>query len=155
MKKYAGEVEALKKKIGIPDVEEVIDAELEYKFATSGYDIRKFVHHAVDGLDLAGLEGVLPELLAAVDESEKASGSLLDADNDKGWQLLTSKIEAIEKKYGLVDKAKVREEAIFDLYKKHISSLKAQVEEDVNKARKADNLEFIQPDIAALKPKLT
>lgn len=34
--------------IGIPDVEEVIDAELNYKFACSGYDIRKFVATALE-----------------------------------------------------------------------------------------------------------
>lgn len=155
VKKYAAEVEALKSKIGMPDVEEVIDAELEYKFATSDYDVRKFVSSAVEGMDLGSLEGVVADLQSAVDEAEKASGSVLDADNDEGWQLLTARIEEIERKFGLADKAQVREEAIFDLYKKHLQELKATVEGDMDKARKADGLEFIQPDISALKPKLT
>lgn len=40
----------------MPDVEEVIDAELEYKFATSNYDVRKFVTSSVEGLELSSLE---------------------------------------------------------------------------------------------------
>eukprot|EP00887_Chlorella_sp_A99_P006295 scaffold3.g6295.t1 len=155
VKKYAGEVEALKKRIGMPDVEEVIDAELEYKFASAGYDIRKFVLSALEGLELGPAAGVLNELLGAVDEAERASGAPLDAANDKGWAVLTQRIEALEAKYGLGNKAAVRDEAIFDLYKKHIAVLKAQVEADMDKARQADGLDFIQPDVAALKPKLT
>lgn len=71
----------------MPDVEEVIDAELNYKFACSEYDIRKFVASALEGLKLDAMDGIGSELLAAVDEAEKASGRTLDADNDKGWQV--------------------------------------------------------------------
>lgn len=155
VKQYAQEVESLKKKIGMPDVEEVIDAELNYKFAVAGYDIRKFVSSALEGLKLDGMDGLAGELLGAVAEAEKASGRGLDAENEQGWQVLTSRLEAIERKYGLQDKSKVRDDAIFDMYKSHIKSLRTQVEDDINKAREADGLEWISPDIAALKPKLT
>ena len=43
--------------------------------------------------------------------------------------------QEIERKYGLADKAKVREEAIFDMYKKHLKSLKEVVTEDMDKVR--------------------
>ncbi len=42
-------------------------------------------------------------------------------------QVLTSRLEAIERKYGLQDRTKVRDDAIFDMYKSHIKSLRAQV----------------------------
>ena len=73
--------------IGMPDVEEVIDAELNYKFATSGYDIRKFVGAALEGLKLEGMDALPAELLGAVDEAEKQSGRALDAENEQGWQV--------------------------------------------------------------------
>ena len=71
----------------MPDVEEVIDAELNYKFATSGYDIRKFVGAALEGLKLEGMDALPAELLGAVDEAEKQSGRALDAENEQGWQV--------------------------------------------------------------------
>lgn len=35
----------------------------------------------------AGLAAAKAELMAALDEAEKASGGSLSADNDKGWQV--------------------------------------------------------------------
>jgi hypothetical protein len=139
----------------MPDVEAVISAELDYKLAVAGADVRKFVASAVEGLELTGpLGDAVPDLIAAVDEAERASGRPLDAANDKGWQVFSARLAEIEKKYGLADKAKVRDQAVFDMYKKHLASLKATVEEDVDKARRADGLEYIKTDLAAMKPKL-
>lgn len=148
-------MEGLKKKVGMPDYEDVINAQLDYAFACSGYDVRKFVSSVLEDMHLDGaLGGVGAEVAAAVADAEAASGRELDAGNEQGWQVLAKKISEIEAKYSLQDKAKVREEAVFDMYKKHISSLKEAVEGDVDKARKADNLEHIKPDLAQLKPKL-
>lgn len=155
VKKYAQEVEALKKKVGMADYEDVLNAQMDYAFACAGYDVRKFVTSVLDDLELSGnLTAVAKETLAAVEEAETASGRELDATNDKGWAALTKRIGEIEAKHGLQDKAKVREEAVFDMYKKHISSLKEAVEGEVDKARKADNLEHIKADLSILKPKL-
>lgn len=155
VKKYAQEVEALKKKVGMADYEDVLNAQMDYAFACSGYDVKKFVSSVLDDLKLSGsLESVAKDTLAAVEEAEAASGRELDATNDKGWAALTKKIGEIEAKHGLQDKAKVRDEAVFEMYKKHISSLKDAVEGDVDKARVADNLGHIKTDLASLKPKL-
>lgn len=51
------------------------------------------------------------------------------------WQVLTSRLEAIERKYGLQDKSKVRDDAIFDMYKSHIKSLRSQVRRQDRRAR--------------------
>ena len=150
IKKYAADVEALKKQIGMPDVEDVsrpgccwpcrcplpslsgiirfacctccaaglaacasiqclttqrhpcpapccpaplqvISAELDYKFACSGYDVRSFVGAALESMSLGGgLEAAKAELLAAVDEAERTSGAELGGGNDKGWQVQAS-----------------------------------------------------------------
>lgn len=154
MKKYAQEVEALKKKVGMPDYEDNLNAELDYAFACSGYDVKKFVSSVLGDLDLSGnLEGVAGEIAAAVEDAEAASGRELDAGNDKGWQVLSSKIADIEKKYALQDKAKVRDEAVFDMYKKHIATLREAVEGDVDKARASEKI-VEKADLAGLKPKL-
>ena len=155
IKKYAQEVEALKKKVGMADYDDVLNAQMDYAFACSGYDVRKFVTSVFDDLKLpAELEAVARETLSAIEEAEAASGRELDASNEKGWAALTKMIGEIEAKHGLQDKAKVREESIFDMYKKHISSLKTAVEGDVDKARHADKLDHIHPDLGSLKPKL-
>jgi hypothetical protein len=42
-------------------------------------------------------------------------------------QVLTSRLGEIERKYGLGDQGKVRDDAIFDMYKAHIAQLRTQV----------------------------
>jgi hypothetical protein len=69
----------------------VISAELDYKFACSGYDVRSFVGAALESMSLGGgLEAAKAELLAAVDEAERTSGAELGGGNDKGWQVQAS-----------------------------------------------------------------
>lgn len=154
IKKYAADVEALKKKIGMPDVEDVISAELDYKFACTGFDVKAFVVEALDSMRLDGnLSAARADLLAAVEEAEKAGGGALDSGNEKGWQVLTAKVGEIERKYGLQDKAKVRDEAIFEMYKQHIATLRTQVLDDTDKGRTEDVMD-IPADLANLQPKL-
>ena len=107
---------------------QVIAAELDYKLACSGYDVRGFVVAALESMGSGGgLEGAKAELLAALDAAEAAAGGELSGDSDKGWPVLAAKLGDIERKYGLADKAKVREEAIFEMYKAHIGQLRSQV----------------------------
>jgi hypothetical protein len=155
VKKYAQDVEALKKKVGMPDYEEILNAQLEYAFACSNFDVKKFVNSVIDDLNLGSgeLEGVAAEIAAAVDAAETASGKELDVGNDKGWAALTQSIAEIERKHGLADRAKVREEAVLDMYQKHIASLRDAVTAEVEKANKADDLNM-QADLGKLKPKL-
>jgi hypothetical protein len=127
VKKYAGEVEALKKKIGMPDVEDVINAELNYKMKVAGADVRKFVASAAEELKGAQSSAMVAEVMAAVEAAEAASGAALGPGNDKGWQAFNASLGEIEKKFGLVEKAKVKEEAIFEMYKEHIKTLRETV----------------------------
>ena len=88
VRKYAGEVEALKKKIGMPDMEDLMSAELDYQLACAHHDPRKFVAAALEGVAIEGpLAAAGGELMAAVEEAEKASGGPLDGANDKGWEV--------------------------------------------------------------------
>ena len=131
----------------MPDYEDTLNAELDYAFACSGYDVKKFVTSFSGTSTLEMALRVSPiEISAAVEAAEAASGRELDAGNDKGWQVLSTAIANIEKKYGLQDKAKVREEAVFDMYKKHITSLREAVEGDVDKARSAERLTQGKPE---------
>lgn len=152
IKKYASDVESLRKKIGMPDVEQLYAAELEYKKACAGSDLRKFITSALDDVELGDLEGARAELLAAVDAAETQSGAPLSPANTKGWSVLSSKLVDIEKKYSLGNKQKVKDEAIFDMYKQHISSLKEKATEDMHKAIEGDaGLAGFTPNLESLK----
>lgn len=154
IKKYAQEVEALKKKVGIADYEDILNANINYSFACAGYDVRKFVGTIFNELKLSSpeTEAVAQQLAAAVEEAEKTSGSKLSAENSKGWSILTQKIKEIEDKHGLGDKAKVREESVFHMYQQHVASLREAVEAEVEQAGPAGNLP--KPSLKKLKPKL-
>lgn len=73
--------------IGMPDVQEVIDADLDYKLACSGYDVRSFLSTALGELNIDNKQQLADELLGAVDEAEKQSGRELDGANEKGWKV--------------------------------------------------------------------
>lgn len=155
IKKYGEQVEALKKKLGMPEYEQILNAQLDYAFACSNYDAKKFVAKAVEDLNLNTTEfaDILKDINAAIDDAEAASGKGLTKDNKKGWSAMTKKIAEIEKKYGFADRKKVRNEAIFDMYKKHIEDVRTAVEEDVDKIKRSENLD-ISLDLSKLKPKL-
>jgi hypothetical protein len=154
IKKYAQEVEALKKKVGMADYEDVLSANINYSFACAGYDVRKFVGTIFNDLKLSSpdSEAVAQELAAAVEEAEKTSGSKLNAGNNKGWSILSQKINEIEQKHGLGDKAKVRDEAVFNMYQQHVASLREAVEAEVEQAGASGSLP--KPSLKKLKPKL-
>ena len=79
--------------IGMPPAEQVINATLDYQMSVSGYNVRKFINTAVEGMDLGPYGSVVEELTKAVDEIEQQTGAPLDGDNDKGWDSLKTKIE--------------------------------------------------------------
>ena len=93
IKKYASQVEALKRKVshtglrdtcqtsaaawlcrcshmrppcapqvGMPSIEDVISAGLDHKMAMAGYNARKYLTLAQEGVDLGGYKGVVDEL---------------------------------------------------------------------------------------------
>jgi hypothetical protein len=67
---------------------QVISAELDYKFACSGYDVRQFVSEALEGMKLGdSMAAAKAEVMAALDAAEKASGGNLNGNNEKGWQV--------------------------------------------------------------------
>jgi hypothetical protein len=132
IKGYAAEVEKLKKKVGMPDYEAVVKAEMAYAMSVAGNDV-----------------------MDAIQEAEKVSGKELDASNEKGWKTLSSKIAAIEKKYGLQDAAKVREEAVLDMYMKHVQGVKDAVEGEIAKVKEAEGIDIGKVDLKGLKPQVS
>ena len=156
MKKYADEVEALKKKIGMPSYEALATAEMKYAMAASGSDVKKFVASVLGDLDLSktAYEGIGQDIMAAIQEAEKTSGKPLDASNTKGWKALSSKIAEIEKAYNLQDVSKVKKQAVYDMYQKHITEVKETVEGEVGRVKEAEeisvplNLSGLRPQVA-------
>ena len=156
VKGYASDVEKLKKKVGMPDYEAIVKAEMAYAMSVAGNDVKKFVASVLGDLDVSktAYEGIGQEVMDAIAEAEKSSGKELDASNDKGWKALTSKIGAIEKKYGLQDASKVKEEAVLDMYMKHVQGIKDAVEVEMQKVKETEGVEVGKVDLKGLKPQV-
>ena len=48
--------------VGMPSMEEVISAGLDHKMAMAGYNVRKFLSLAQDGVDLGSYKGVVDQV---------------------------------------------------------------------------------------------
>lgn len=156
VKAYATEVEKLKKKVGMPDYESLVKAEMAYAMSVAGNDVKKFVSSVLGDMDVSktAYEGIGQDVMDAIQEAEKASGKELDASNEKGWKALGSKIAAIEKKYGLQDTAKVKDDAVLDMYMKHVTGLRETVEDQIDKVVKAEDIQVGKVDLKGLKPEV-
>lgn len=155
VKAYASEVEKLKKKIGMPDYESIVKAEMAYAMSLAGNDVKKFVSSVLGELDVSktAFEGISQDVMEAIAEVEKSSGGALEAGNDKGWKALSGKIGAIEKKYGL-DGGKVKDEAVLDMYVKHVAGMRDAVEGEVRKLHEAEGVDVRGLDLKGLKPQV-
>ncbi|KAK9811532.1 hypothetical protein WJX72_005484 [[Myrmecia] bisecta] len=154
IKKYASDMEGLKKKLGIPGVDEILDATLEHKLATAQWDVRKFLAHATEDVDVDEAADVLAELEKAVDEVEDQTGQRLDANNEEGWRLIGTKAKDIAAKHGLDNVTKIREQAITDMYKEQLVELRRKAAEEMEAAKRKDHLEWVQVDPKEIKPKI-
>ncbi|EIE21575.1 hypothetical protein COCSUDRAFT_66951 [Coccomyxa subellipsoidea C-169] len=152
--KYANEVEALKRKVGMPPVDEVVGATLNYKLRVARGNVRKFLTSATEGVELGKYSEVVEEILKAVDEIESQTGATLDTSNEKGWKTLQKRVEAIQKEHGLDDYAKVKKDSILEMYKNQLDKIKEQAQETMDAAKRREGLEFIEVDVAKLQPKL-
>ena len=79
--------------IGIPGVEAALSATMDYQMNVAGFNVRKFIGSAVDGIELGQYAGVVEEISKAVDEIERETGAPLDSGNDKGWDSLRKRVE--------------------------------------------------------------
>lgn len=150
VKKFAADVEALKRKAGVPDEAELESALVAFRLKSSGGDLRKALA-SLTADDDSGLEAALTSLVDAV---EKESGAALTDANTKGWALLASKVSALAKQRGLDDVAKVKADATVQMYASAIRSLREGAADAVSAAARRDGLEgVVSVDAAALKPK--
>ncbi|KAK9800767.1 hypothetical protein WJX73_009607 [Symbiochloris irregularis] len=154
IKKYATEVEALKKKIGMPGVEETLSATLDYKMSVARYNVRKFISAATEGVELGEYAGVVAEVSKAVDEIEKETGAPLDASNDQGWDNLRKRLEGIQKQHGLDDYAKIKDEATLDMYKQQLAKIRQSAIDSMDAVKRKEGLDYINIDPANIKFKL-
>ncbi|KAL0052635.1 hypothetical protein WJX82_005002 [Trebouxia sp. C0006] len=131
IKKYAEEMQKIKKQAGALDPVEVADARMEYDLECSGYNVRQFLG-TISG------QGTL----------------VLDADNEEGWEMFQERVADISKKHGLEDFEKIKEEGIIEQYAKSLEDLRKSAEEDMEVAKRKDGLDWVNVDPAQLKPKM-
>ena len=149
VKKFAADVEALKRKAGVPDEAELESALVAFRLKSSGGDLRKALASLT--ADDADLETALSTLL---EQAEKESGGALTDANAKGWSLLASKVQALAKSRGLDDVGKVKTEATVKMYADALAALREGAADAVAAAARRDGLEgVVSVDAAALKPK--
>lgn len=151
VKKFAADVDALKKRVGMPD-----DADLEAALAAQRVkaargDVRRLVAAAsVDGVD----DGLLADVTAALEAAEKESGAALTDGNGKGWSVFANKLTAIAKARGLDDVAKVKADAAAATIADTVADLRAAAADAMSAAARRDGLdEAAAPSVASLKPK--
>jgi len=154
VKKYSDEMEALRKKVGLPDHAEVAEAVLDYKLKASGGDVRSFLTAALeDRAEASGeLAGVADEIFAAIDAVEQEQGPL-SPENTSGFQALAKRVEDIEAKHGLqpFSSLKNSKDVIYDLYKEQLEDLKTKAAEDMDSVKRKDHLDFVNVDPSNLR----
>jgi len=138
----------------MPEVDEVVGATLNYKLKVARGNVRKFLASATEGVQLGAYADVVDKILAAVDEIEEKTGAPLDAANEKGWKTLAKRVESIQKEHGLDNYQKVKKESVLEMYKAQLSKIKEDAVEAMDSAKRREGLDFIQVDVASLKPKL-
>ena len=79
--------------VGMPEVNDLVGATLNYKLKVAQGNVRKFLASATEGVQLGQYSDVVDKILAAVDEIEKKTGAPLDEANKEGWKALTTKVE--------------------------------------------------------------
>lgn len=156
VKKYADEMQKIKKEAGALDPVEVAEARMDFDLECSGYNVRQFLgsFSAQGTLDNMG-NAVMSDILALVDEVEQQTDAVLDGDNEEGWELFQKKVGDVGKKHGLDDLEKIKEQGILEQYAKTLDDLRTNAEEDMDVAKRKDGLEWVDIDSAQLKPKLT
>ncbi|KAL0036607.1 hypothetical protein WJX79_002489 [Trebouxia sp. C0005] len=156
IKKYAEEMQKIKKQAGALDPVEVADARMEYDLECSGYNVRQFLG-TISGQGTLGEFGhaVMKDLLELVTEIEQETDAVLDAENEEGWEMFQERVADISKKHGLEDFEKIKEEGIIEQYAKSLEDLRKAAEEDMDVAKRKDGLDWVNVDAAQLKPKMT
>lgn len=143
IKKYATDMENLRKKVGLPDHVETVEALLGYKLQVARGDVQAFLASALEGQELPDdLAGIVGEVEAALDSADKGG---------KGWGEFTKKIQDIQNKHKLSSYDKIKDEAITEMYTNQLSALRAKVSEDMEVVKRRDHLDFVNVDPSELK----
>ena len=79
--------------VGLPEVDELVGATLNYKLRVAHGNVRKFLAAATEGVELGEYGDVVQLIYAAVEDIEAKTGAPLDASNEKGWAALQKRIE--------------------------------------------------------------
>ena len=66
---------------------------MDHQMNVAGFNARKFIGSAIEGIELGPYQEVVQELSKAVDDIERETGAALDSGNEKGWDSLKKKVE--------------------------------------------------------------
>jgi len=148
VKKFAADVDALKRRVGVPDDADLEGALAAHAIKAARGDVRKVLSSMGPDLD----DAVAADIAAAVDAAERESGGALSDGNGKGWSIFSAKLATLAKARGLDDVAKVKADAALATHAATIKSLADGAADAMAAAARRDGLEGT-PDPATLKPK--
>lgn len=143
IKKYATEIEALRKKIGMPEHHEVLRTRMAYDLKVADYDLSSFMASSTDGKNFGKLQPVVDELLAMSEG--------VDLSDRQAQQAFRSKVEALEKKHKLEPYEKTKEKSILEMYKLNLDQLRRDCQEEMDLVKRRDHLENIDVDAGSLR----
>lgn len=141
-------MEALKKRVGVPDDAELEGALAAHAIKAARGDVRKLLSSMSSDLD----DAVAADIAAAVEAAERESGAPLADANRKGWGLFAARLASVAKARGLDDVAKVKAEAALATHAATVKSLADGAADAMAAAARRDGLDGT-PDPASLKPK--
>jgi hypothetical protein len=154
VKKYASDMEALKRKVGLPEMEELLGATMNHQAKVSGGSVRKFLQEATEGVDLGDRSEILYKVQAALDKIEETSGPVT-TENAKALSAFQKEVASIAKENKLDNLKAIKPQAILDMYTAQLRSLRQAAEDEIEVAKRRDGLEDLHVDVASIKPKFT
>lgn len=153
VKKFVKDMDAARKKVGVPTMFSQMDAYLRATMDYAGGNVRSFLIEADNRREELGIVdkvGGHRDLMAALDKVEKTIGRPLMKNDKEGMKLFREETRALKKKHkldvpGLEEKVKVESAKVM------LDDIKVKMEEELEIIKRRDELENIDFDLANLK----
>lgn len=141
VKKFASEVEALRKKIGAPEHHEMLEARMAYDLKVDRYDVHSFLTRSTEGKDFGKLQPAINEMI-----SLSEGVNLQDPKTAESFQ---AEMQAVAKKHKI--DVKDKQQCIVDMYTTTLNNIRKDVQEEMDIVKRRDHLENVEVDAASLK----
>lgn len=153
VKKFVRDMDAARKKVGVPSMTSQMDAYLGATMNYAGGNVRSFLVEANNRREELGIVdnlGAHQALMAALDKVEKTIGRPLMKSDKEGMKLFREQTRALKKKHKL-DAPGLEEKAKMDSAKAMLDEIKTKMEEELEIIKRRDELEDVNFDLAKLK----